>query len=145
MVSLRNPKPTEWAQLRRAFEAYQQEIGVYGRRKPNHFDTFARKANHKIIVLDVNSSMAGFAFLRWGTFEGTELTEYWIEPGFRAQDIAFLGFKALVEEWPGRWQGVARETGKIAAFWKWSIRRLKGKITLEDRVGGEFFFAFEPK
>lgn len=142
MLTLSPPSPTEWANVRTMYAAYLSELGRYGKRDPNRFDAYRQKPDHNIITLRWENTIVGFAFLRWDDVEGTALDEYYVDPAFRGLDIAFLGFKLLSETWPGRWEGLARAEGNISAFWRWSIRRLKGTMERNTQHGDQFIFSF---
>ena len=142
MISLTRATKQQGFMLRQMYFDYQEEIGKFGVRDDKHFDNYNRKNGHAIYIINFNGKVAGFAFLRWKDVHGTELTEFYILPEFRSNDVAFLAFKLLSETWPGRWQGCARVVGNISAFWKWSIRRLKGNLENASLFGGEFNFSF---
>lgn len=145
MLTLRAPKPTEWAKIRRAFHDYIIELGTYGRRDDKYFDTYRTKRDHTIQVFEVDGQIAGFALLKWHPNTGTHLSEFTIFQEFRRDDIAFLAFQALCEQRPGRWHGQARIIGNISAFWKWSIRRTKGQLERREKINSEIFFAWRTR
>ena len=136
------PTPQQGYALRQMYQTYQKELGPYGKREQKYFDLYRTKQNHAIYTMMVNGKLAGFTFLRWGEFDGTEITEYYVHPNFRRDDIAFQGFKTLSEKFPGRWQGRARKAGGIAAFWKHSIKRVKGNIEKFDKYQKEYLIAY---